>query len=211
MGHIGVDHVLALIRERFFWPGMQADVEHYITQVCACLRQKKPHLKTRAPMRSIVTIAPFELISVDFVHLKQSSGGYEYILVIVNHFTRYAQAYPTRSKSAKITAEKIFNDFILRFGFPHKHHHGGGGGGEFVNELFEHLQKLCGITKSWTTAYHPEGNGQCERFNRTMLGMLRTHSETQKSKWRDHLQKLIFAYNSTRHDGILAILFTFWE
>ena len=41
MGHLGVDRVLALIRERFFWPGMQADVEQYITQVCTCLRQKK--------------------------------------------------------------------------------------------------------------------------------------------------------------------------
>ena len=55
--------------------------------------------------------------------------------------------------------------------------------------------------KSWTTAYHPEGNGQCERFNRAMLGMLRTLSEIQKSKWRDHLQKLIFALNSTRYES----------
>ena len=92
----------------------------------------------RAPMQNIVTSAAFELISADFVQLEQSSGGYEYILVIVGH-----QAYPTRSKSAKITVEKIFNDFILRFGL-----------------LFEHLQKLCGITKSQTMAYHPEGNGQ---------------------------------------------------
>ena len=48
----------------------------------------------------------------------------------------------------------------------------------------------------------PEGNGQCERFNKTMPGMLRTLSETQKSEWRDHLLKLIFAYNSTRHESM---------
>ena len=54
MGHLGVDRVLALIRERFLWPGMQADVKHYITQVCTCLRQKKKKLlKTRAPVHPL--------------------------------------------------------------------------------------------------------------------------------------------------------------
>ena len=41
VGNLGVDRVLALIRECFFWPGMQADVEHYITQVCTCLHKRK--------------------------------------------------------------------------------------------------------------------------------------------------------------------------
>ena len=145
MGHLGVDRVLAL-RERFFWPGMQADVGHYITQVYVHVCAKKIHLKTRAPMQSIVTSTPFELISVYFVHLEQLSGGYEYILVIVDNFTRYAQAYPTRTKSAKVTAEKIFNDFILRFGFP-INSTTIKGRGNFENE---HLQKLCGITNQVT-------------------------------------------------------------
>ena len=65
-----------------------------------------------------MTTAPFELIGVDFLHFKKSSGGYHYILVVVDDFIRYALAYTTRNKSAKTVTNKLYNDFILRFGFP---------------------------------------------------------------------------------------------
>ena len=199
MGHIGVDKVLSLARDRFFWPHMRDDIERFIMKQCRCIKQKKPTFIQREPLTPVITTSPFELISIDFLHLEKCSGGYEYILVVVDHFTRFAQAYATRDKSAKTAAERLFNDFFMRFGFANRIHHDQGG--EFQNKLFEQLEYLSRMDRSRTTPYHPQGNGKAERFNRTLLGMLRTLPEHFKSKWKDHLPKLVHAYNCLHHES----------
>ena len=135
------------------------------------------------PLQPITSSAPFEIVFIDFLYLEQSSGGYEYVLVIMDHFTRYVQAHPTKKKSATAAASKLFNDFILRYGFPARSQHDQGK--EFENKLFHALEQSCGIIRSRTSPYHPTGNGQVERFNRIRLGMLRTMSDIKKSRWKD--------------------------
>ena len=198
MGHLGAERVYQLAKERFFWPNMQRDITHFVTSCCPCLRDKNPRYHTRAPLQSISSSAPFELLSVDFLELEKA-GGYRYLLVIVDHFTRYAEVYPTRNKTARTAADKLFNQFILRYGYPERLH--SDRGGEFVNSIWKELSGLCDIKKSQTTAYHPQGNGQCERFNRTLVQMLRTLADEHKRSWYNYAQKLTHAYNCTISDA----------
>ena len=162
-------------------------------------KTKVPKSTNKRTIEPIITTAPLQMLSIDFVHLERSSGGYEYILVVVDHFTKYAQAYPKKNKMAVTAADKIFYDLIPRFGFPEKLHHDMGG--EFENRFFKWLEELSGVTHSRTTPYHPQGNGLAERMNRTLPSMLRSLPETHKSSWKDHVNKLIHAYNCTVYES----------
>ncbi len=199
MGHLGPERVVQLAWESFFWPHMQRDITNFITRRCRCVKQKPPAFKQREPLMQIHSATPFEIISIDCMHFEKRSGGHEYMLVIVDHFTRYAQAYATKDKSGKTAARLLFNNVILRYCYPIRILHDQGS--EFESLMFRTLEEISNIGNSRTTPYHPECNGKTERFNRTLLSMLQTLPETYKSHWRDHLPKLVHAYNCTRHDS----------
>ena len=109
----------------------------------------------------------------------------------------FTQAYATRSKSSKAAANKLFCEFILQFGFPRRIYHDRGP--EFNSGLFKELHRLSGIKSSNITPYHPMGDGQVERINRTFCNMLKALPEKEKNNWKMHLPKLAFTYNSTAH------------
>ena len=101
MGYCGAKKVLGLLRPRFFWPSMQGDVDEHVREKCFCAVQRKPDERKRSEMEVIQSTSPFELISLDFVHLETSSGGFEYVLVLVDHFTHFVVCYPTRNRLPK--------------------------------------------------------------------------------------------------------------
>ena len=98
---------------------------------------------------------------------------------MTDHFTRYVQAFATKTKSAKGAAEKLYNNYILTYGFSSQIHHDYGR--EFHNSLFAKLHQLCGIKSLKTTPYHPSGDAQTEWMNRTIISMLKTLNENKKT------------------------------
>ena len=177
----------------------RADVERWIKSCKACVTHKAPQPPKTAPLVSITTTEPMELVCIDYLKLDKCKGGYENVLVITDHFTRYAQAIPTLNQTAKTTARVLFNQFIVHYGFPKRIH--ADQGRNFESSIISELCKLASVTKSRTTPYHAMGNGMVERFNRTLIHMLGTLEEDNKANWKDFVAPLVHAYNSTRHDS----------
>ena len=197
MGHLGPEKVIDLAQKRFYWPKMGDDIKNFIQKRCRCLIDKHPNVKECAELCPVEATYPFEMVSIDFVQLERCKGGYTYVLIVIDHFTRFVQFYGTRSKSSKAAADVLFNQFILNFGFPVRILHDRGG--EFNGRLFAELHRLAGIKAVNTTPYNPQGNGACERYNRVLVSMLRALSSKEKADWRKHLPKLAFAVNATRN------------
>ena len=87
---------------------------------------------------------------------------------MTDHFTKYAQACPTRNQSAKTTAKMLFDNFFVHYGFPKRLH--SDQGRNFESKLIAELCQMANIKKS-CTPYHPMGNGIADRFNSTLLNM----------------------------------------
>ena len=129
--------------------------------------------------------------------MEPSKGNIENVLVITDHFTRYALAYPSKTQTAQATARILWDNFICHYGFPERFI--SDQGRNFESDLIKELCKIAGVKKVHTTPYHPQGNGQCERFNSTLCNMLGTLSEEEKSDWKSHLGCMTHAYNCTKH------------
>ena len=183
VGHQGRMRTISLLRERFFWPGMQEEATQYVVKCSRCLRRKTtPQV---APIQPIYVTQPLELVHMDYLSLEPSKANIENVLAITDHFTRYALAYPSKTQTAQATARILWDNFFCHYGFPEKFI--SDRGRNFESDLIKELCKIAGVKKLHTTPYHPQGNGQCERFNSTLCNMLGTLSEEEKSDWKSYL------------------------
>ena len=196
-GHQGLERTVELIRSRYYWPTIVQDTKDFIKACKRCKIAKEPVPKLKTKMQHLTAMKPLDIIAIDFTILEMSSSGIENVLVMTDVFSKFTISVPTKDQTAKTVAKILVKEWFNKLGIPSRIH--SDRGKSFENKVIQELAKLYGITKSRTTPYHPEGNSQVERYNRTLHDLLRTLEKDKKLKWPDYIQELTSIYNCTPH------------
>ena len=174
-GHLGVKKTLNKVRQRFYWPGLQNDVNNYLEGCQAFLRRKGPIPNSKYPSRY-----PMERIAVDILgELPHTERGNKYILVVSDYFTKWTESIPMTDMKAKTVVQLMVTEVIARFGVLRIIH--SDQGRQFESELFHEMCKILQIEKTRTTLYHPHSDGMVERFNKTLATILSMYVEENHS------------------------------
>ena len=107
-----------------------------------------------------------------------SRGGKENILVLMDTFSRYSQAFVMYNQKSLTVAKFLVERWFSVFGIPSRLH--SDQGKSFDNEIIAHLCRMYGVRQSTTAPYNPQGNSQCESFNRTLFGLMHSLNQEQK-------------------------------
>ena len=138
---------------------------------------------------------------MQFDHLKlcKTTSGNNGLLVIIDHFTKFAEAIPCAHDEydAQTTAKIILNQWFARHGTPARMK--SDNATNFTVENAQELMKASQVTKVTSTPANPRGNGLVERQNRTLLTLLRVYTSRRMSDWDEYINGVLGAYNSTRH------------
>jgi hypothetical protein len=151
-------------------------------------------------MKSIEVGRPMELWAMDILGpLPTTTRGNQYILVMSDHFTKWVEAVPIANQTAKTVAEAFVNEVVARHGVPCKILTDQGR--NFEAEIMRQIFLLLGVEKLRTSAYHPQTDGQVERFNRTIKGILTAYVNKDHNDWDVHLPLALFAYRNSVHSS----------
>jgi transposase InsO family protein len=145
------------------------------------------HLSTGAPLDRVATdvLGPLPL----------TPRGNRYILLVTDHFSKWVEIFPIPNQTAATIAEKILEEVIGRLGCPLTIH--SDQGSNYESAIIKELCQLLEIKKTRTSPKNPRCNGLAERFNRTLLRMIKAFLKGQQTDWDLHLGCLAAAYRAT--------------
>ena len=197
--HQGRDRTLSLMKERFWWPGMSQALLKAVANCGRCIQYKaKGQLP---PMQPIICTEPMELVHIDYVGMEVTVATDKKpvvwnMLMVVDHFIRYVQAFVTKNHMARTMARVLYNNYFSVFGFPQRLM--SDQGMEFCGKVIAAMYSLLGVEKICTTPYHPQTNRSAERVHKTLQCMIGKLDPEKRRKWLAHIGSIIIAYNSTR-------------
>ena len=193
MGHQGIDKVYQRILKRFEWPGMKKACEKWVTACLSCQQVKDPR-KLRFPLQSIESSEFNEVVQIDHQKICMTDSGYNQVLVMIDHFTKYAEAVPCITASAEETCDQyvdsktwLSNDVSI------------GQRNSFRRRAYERAYETVTGRSGSLHDIPPSENGLVERQKRTLVSMLRVYCSRYMTDWDRCLPQVMGAYNSTQH------------
>jgi transposase InsO family protein len=201
-GHYGRDKTEDLVSRDFYWPGMKMWISQYVATCDKCQRNRRLRAKPvgeLAPLKA--ETEPYQSITRDHITDLPESRGSNAILVIVDRFSKRAHFVPCRKDNdAKVLAQMFLQEWVRLHGFPRQII--SDRGTLFTSRFWREFCELSGLEPSYSTAFHPQTDGQTERSNSTLEQYLRTYVNFQQDDWTDLLPMAEFCYNNSKHSAI---------
>lgn len=199
-GHLGIRRTLAQLQHRAYWPGWREDVELQLQRCQECAqyqRDKPPH---QGLLQTFLVGEPMECLGIDVTGPHPvSRQGHRYIFTVIDHFTKWAEAYPIRNQESFTVASTLVDNWISRYGCPRQILTDQGPC--FEAALFRDLCRLLQIDKVRTSPYKPSTNGTIERLHRTLNSMIGKVLSNNQHDWNLHVPWVMSAYRASRHES----------
>ncbi|CAI7797907.1 unnamed protein product [Closterium sp. NIES-53] len=163
-GHFGSNKTLAGIAKYYYWPGMAADVQQFVTSCDTCQRIKSSKQKKKTGLLQPLPVPeqPWQFVSLDFITgLPSTSRGHDSILVVIDKFSKMGHFIPTSATAtAEATARLFFDRIITIHGIPATLI--SDRDPKFTSKFWKELMGLLGTKLAMSSAYHPQTDGQTE-------------------------------------------------
>ena len=191
--HLSRDRLYQLLRNRFYWYGMFADVSRWVNGCIKCSQVKPTTPLNHGLLQPIMSKQPFDILGVDILGpITTSSEGYSYILVCVDLYTSWVEAGPLKTITAAEVCQMFFNLVISRHGCPNSVITDQGK--QFVSKMWHQLFTSLGIAQRMASAYHHETNGKVERFNKFIENGLALLVKKDQTDWCKLLDNCLLVY-----------------
>ncbi|KAK3511404.1 hypothetical protein QTP70_007228 [Hemibagrus guttatus] len=197
-GHPGIHKTLSLLKDRFWWPNMTADVRRYVQGCKGCAMSKDPcHLPAGKLLSLPVPSRPWSHLGVDFVTNLPTSRNHTCVFMVVDRFSKSCRLLPLKGPPTALeTAELIFNHVFRYFGIPEDIV--SDRGPQFVSRVWRVFLTRLGVAVSLSSGYHPQTNGQTERKIQEISRYLHTFCHSHQNSWSQYLGWAEYAQNSLR-------------
>lgn len=201
-GHFGQAKTLEILSRNYYWPDMRSFINEYVRTCDTCQRNKSVRHRQYGLLQPLpVPTRPWASLSMDHIVDLPLSSGFDSILVIVDRLTKQAHFVPAKKTdtSQQLAYQYLSNIFRLH-GLPDDivSDRGPTFTSKWWSEFLSHLK----ITPNFSTAFHPQTDGQTERINQIVEQHLRTFCDYSQKNWPDLLPIAEFAYNNSYHSSI---------